>query len=93
MAQNPFDDQTLTLAFPTVTISSMPAASGGRAAKLGDDEQARVEAIQNSGPWGLAAGLAYDDIIDPRELRNAFLAALGLCEARLEGAAPSPDGT
>ena len=82
MAQNPFDDQTLTLAFPTVTLSSMPAGSGGRSAKLADDEQSRVEAVQSSGPWGLAAGLGYDDVIDPRELRNAFLAALELCEAR-----------
>jgi acetyl-CoA carboxylase carboxyltransferase component len=82
MAQNPFDRQTLTLAFPGVTMGSMPAASGGRSAKLERDEQARVEASQQSGPWGMAAGMAYDDVIDPRELRNALLSGLELCEAR-----------
>jgi acetyl-CoA carboxylase carboxyltransferase component len=83
MAQNPFDAQTLTLAFPGVTISSMPAASGGRAARLDAEAQARVEAAQQAGPWGMAAGMTYDDVIDPRELRNALLAGLELCEARL----------
>ena len=49
MAQNPFDAQTLTLAFPGVTMSSMPAASGGRSAKLDAAEQAQVEAAE-AGP-------------------------------------------
>ncbi|MGH0031459.1 MAG: acyl-CoA carboxylase subunit beta [Myxococcota bacterium] len=82
MAQNPFDDQTLSLAFPGVTMDAMPAESGGRSAGLDDDTQARVEAKQRSGPWQMAAGLTFDDVIDPRELRNALIAGLGLLEAR-----------
>jgi acetyl-CoA carboxylase carboxyltransferase component len=82
MAQNPFDEQTLTLCFPGLTMSSMPAASGGRAANLAEDEQARIEHIQKSGPWAMAAGMAYDDVIDPREMRNALLAGLDLVENR-----------
>ncbi len=82
MAQNPFDHQTLSFAFPGVTMDAMPAQSGGRSAKLDDATQARVEAKQRSGPWGMAAGLAYDDVIDPRELRNALLAGLELLETR-----------
>jgi len=82
MAQNPFDAQTLTLAFPGVTMSSMPAASGGRASGLDGDAQAEVERIQQSGPWGMAAGMTYDDVIDPRELRNALIRGLELAEAR-----------
>lgn len=81
MAQNPFDAQTLTLCFPGLTMSSMPAASGGAAAKLDDDEQARIERIQQSGPWGMAAGMTYDDVIDPRELRDALLAGLSLADS------------
>ncbi len=81
MAQNPFDAQTLTLCFPGLTMSSMPAASGGAAAKLDDDEQARIERIQQSGPWGMAAGMTYDDVIDPRELRDALLAGLALADS------------
>jgi acetyl-CoA carboxylase carboxyltransferase component len=85
MAQNPFDAQTITLAFPGVTMSSMPAGSGGRAANLDDDAQAKVERIQQSGPWGMAAGMTYDDVIDPRELRNALIRGLELAGARSGG--------
>jgi acetyl-CoA carboxylase carboxyltransferase component len=83
MAQNPFDLQTLSLAFPGVTMDAMPADSGGRSSRLDEETQARVERHQQSGPWGMAAGLAYDDVIDPRELRNALIAGLGLIEGRM----------
>jgi len=83
MAQNPFDEQTLTLAFPNLTMSSMPAASGGRASGLGEKDQAEVERIQAGGPWGMAAAMAYDDVIDPRELRNALIRGRSLAEGRL----------
>ena len=83
MAHNAFDEQTLVLSFPTVTMSSMPAASGGAAAKLDADQQARVNASQAAGPWGMAAGMAYDDVIDPRELRNAILDGLNIARDRL----------
>jgi acetyl-CoA carboxylase carboxyltransferase component len=82
MAQNPFDAQTITLAFPGVTMSSMPAGSGGQAAGLDADAQAEVERVQQSGPWDMAAGMTYDDVIDPRELRNALIQGLDLAEAR-----------
>ena len=55
MAQNPFDKQTLSSRFPGVTLGAMPAASGGRSAKLDDATQARVEARQAAGPWRMAA--------------------------------------
>ncbi len=82
MAQNPFDKQTLSFAVPGVTMDAMPAASGGRSARLDDDTQARVEERQRAGPWGMAAGLTYDDVIDPRELRNALIAGLDLLAGR-----------
>ncbi|MEZ4330590.1 MAG: carboxyl transferase domain-containing protein [Myxococcota bacterium] len=76
MAQNPFDKQTLTLSFPGVTMGAMPASSGGRAAKLDADAQAKAEAAQASGPYKMAHHLVYDDIIDPVELRNRILEGL-----------------
>jgi methylmalonyl-CoA decarboxylase subunit alpha len=82
MGQNPFDHQTLSFAFPGVTMDAMPADSGGRSAKLDQETQAKVEARQRSGPWGMAAGMTYDDVIDPRELRNALLHGLDLLETR-----------
>ena len=82
MAQNPFDQQTLSFTFPSVTLSSMPAASGGAAARLDARQQQEVEDAQRAGPWAMAAGMGYDDVIDPRELRNALLAGLVLAEGR-----------
>ncbi len=82
MAANPFDGQTLMLAFPAVTMGAMPAAPGAESAKLDAETRQRVEEDQAAGPWRAAAGMGYDDIIDPRELRNAILAGLALASSR-----------
>jgi acetyl-CoA carboxylase carboxyltransferase component len=92
MGQNPFDRQTLSLAFPGVTMDAMPAASGGRSARLDEGTQARVEARQRSGPWRMAAGMTYDEVIDPRELRNALIAGLELAAGRVAAGSPPPGG-
>jgi methylmalonyl-CoA decarboxylase subunit alpha len=68
MAMNPFDHQTLTLAFPGVTLAAMPAEGG----------------LSEGGPWRTAHSMGYDDVIDPRDLRNALLAGLRLTGARLD---------
>jgi acetyl-CoA carboxylase carboxyltransferase component len=82
MAMNPYDDQTILYAFPGVTLGAMPAESGGRSAKLDDATQAEVTATQTGGPWPQAHGMGYDDVIDPRDLRDALLRALMLLEHR-----------
>jgi acetyl-CoA carboxylase carboxyltransferase component len=92
MGMNPYDGQTLSFAFPGVTLGAMPAASGGAAAKLDDATQASVSAEQGGGPWPQAHGMGYDDIIDPRDLRNALLRSLPLLEAR-RAATHSPGPT
>ena len=81
MAMNPFDGQTVTLAFPSVTLGALPAAS---AASSVDDpgERARLAAEQSQASVRAAARLSYDEVIDPRELRNALLAGLALAEGR-----------
>ena len=76
MAHNPFDKQTLCLSLPGVTMGSMPAASGGKSAKLDAEAQAAAELEQTSGPYRMAEHLIYDDIIDPIELRNRVLDGL-----------------
>jgi len=82
MAQNPFDNQTITYALPSVNMAAMPAESGGRSAKLDEETQAEVEAAQRSGPWKMANRMSCDEVIDPRELRNALLDGLILVEGR-----------
>ena len=78
MAMNPFDAQTISLAFPGMTLGAMPAASGGASARLDAQTQAEVDAAQAAGPYGMASSLAFDEVIDPRELRNALISALAL---------------
>ncbi len=89
MGQNPFDNQTLTFSLPSVNMAAMPADSGGRSAKLDEATQAEVESAQRAGPYRLANRLGSDEVIDPRELRNALLSAVELCVARRGGAQPS----
>jgi len=78
----PHDRQTLTLALPSANIASMPAQSGGRTANLDDETRAKIEQAQRGGPYGLADRLGIDEVVDPRELRNALIAGLDLAATR-----------
>jgi acetyl-CoA carboxylase carboxyltransferase component len=89
MAMNPFDRQTISLAFPAVTMGAMPAASGAQSAKLDDATRARIEAEQAGGSFRIADRMGFDDVIDPRDLRNALLKGLALAEGR-RAVAPEP---
>lgn len=84
MAMNPFDGQTVTLAFPSITLGALPAASVASAIE-DPEERVRVAAEQARASVTAAARLSYDDVIDPRELRNALLAGLDLAEGREAG--------
>jgi methylmalonyl-CoA decarboxylase subunit alpha len=81
MAMNPFDGQTLTLAFPSITLGALPASS--EASAIADpEERARLAAEQARAAVTAGSRLTYDDVIDPRELRNALIAGLNLAEGR-----------
>jgi acetyl-CoA carboxylase carboxyltransferase component len=82
MAQNPFDNQTITYALPAVNMAAMPADSGGRSANLDEAAQAEAEAAQRAGPWKMANRMSCDEVIDPRQFRNALLDGLMLLESR-----------
>ena len=89
MAMNPFDGQTLNLAFPGVSLGAMPARGGGAAAKADEEVQADLDAHESGGPYSAADSMAFDEVIDPRELRNALLRGLDLSRGR-EGEAHDP---
>jgi methylmalonyl-CoA decarboxylase subunit alpha len=91
MAMNPFDGQTITLAFPSITLGALPASSEGSAV-ADPEERARLAAEQARASVTAGSRLSYDAIIDPRELRNALLAGLALSEGR-QTAGRSPRGT
>ncbi|MSO79883.1 MAG: acetyl-CoA carboxylase carboxyltransferase subunit, partial [Acidimicrobiia bacterium] len=82
MAMNPFDDQTVTLAFPGARLGAMPAEGGGQAAGLEPDMQALLEHAELGGAYSSADTMGYDEVIEPAEMRNALLAALRLTESR-----------
>jgi acetyl-CoA carboxylase carboxyltransferase component len=91
MAMNPFDGQTITLAFPSITLGALPAASDASAVS-DPEERERIAVEQANSSVRASSRLAYDAVIDPRELRNALLAGLSLAEGRL-GASRSPRTT
>ncbi len=78
MAQNPFDNQTLTFCLPSVNMAAMPAESGGKASGFDTETQTAVEEQQRAGPYRMANRLGTDDVILPQELRNAILWGLEL---------------
>lgn len=89
MAMNPFDSQTLSVAFPGISLGGLPASGGAEAAGMDAETSQRMREAQSSGAWSAGDTLAYDEIIDPRELRNALLAGLRTALAR-RAQAPSP---
>ena len=93
MGMNPFDQQTLTLALPGATLGAMPARGGGAAAHADAGEQAELDAAESGGPYSIADHMGFDEIIDPRDLRNALLDGLKLAAARSSiGYGPRPGG-
>ena len=93
MAMNPFDAQTTTLAFPGVRLGAMPAESGADAVGIEPDVRALMGQAELGGAYSSADRLSYDDVIDPRELRNELLRALALTgPRRATPPAPRPTG-
>ncbi len=82
MGMNPFDGQTVTLALPGTRLGAMPADSGADAAKLEGDARMVLANAEIGGAYSAADTMSYDDVIDPRELRNRLLAALRLSATR-----------
>ena len=82
MGMNPFDQQTLTLAFPGITLGGIPALGGGIATGVDADMAEKLKAAEESGAWSTGDTMAYDEIIDPRELRNRLIKGLSISRER-----------
>ena len=87
MAMNPYDEQTITLGFPGATLGAMGAAGAGNAVSADDETRAGLLQAENESSYRSAGGLSFDDLIDPRELRNCVLAALAVSAQRRKGIA------
>ena len=82
MAMNPHDSQTLSFAFPAATVGAMGAAGAGRA--VGANEQAGqdLRRAEEESAYRSASVLSFDEVIDPRDTRNAILSALEVSTRR-----------
>ena len=76
MALIGFDGQVATFAFPGATLGAMGAGAAGRAMKADDDVLSALRDTELQASYRSAAGLGFDELLDPRETRNALLDAL-----------------
>ena len=71
-----FDNQSAVFALPGATMGAMGAAAMSRSRGSDVDE---AELLQQDGARGvvpLGAGFGFDELIDPREIRNVLLHSL-----------------
>ncbi|NRB39272.1 MAG: carboxyl transferase [Pseudomonadales bacterium] len=76
MGMNPFDNQTATYALPGISLGGMPVSGGAEAANLDQETARKLQEAEQSGAWVAGDALAYDEIIDPRDLRSKLEQAI-----------------
>jgi acetyl-CoA carboxylase carboxyltransferase component len=76
-----FDEQVATFAYPGATMGAMSAAALSRASNAAEDLSAKLRDAELEASYRSAEHLGFDELIDPRETRDALLAGLqrGLC--------------
>lgn len=71
-----FDHQVATFAYPGATMGAMSAAALSRASHAGEDLSIALRDAELQASYQSAERLGFDELIDPRESRDALLAAL-----------------
>jgi acetyl-CoA carboxylase carboxyltransferase component len=71
-----FDHQSATFAYPGATMGAMSAAALSRASHAGEDLSAKLRDAELQASFRSAEGMGFDELIDPRETRDALLASL-----------------
>lgn len=71
-----FDSQAATFAYPGATMGAMSAAALGRATHAGEDVTAKLREAELQASYRSAEHMGFDELIDPRETRDALLASL-----------------
>lgn len=71
-----FDQQAATFAYPGATMGAMSAAALSRASHAGEDLSAKLRNAELQASYRSAEHMGFDELIDPRETRDALLAAL-----------------
>ena len=76
MGMIPFDGQSGVFAFPGATMGAMGAAAMSRAKGSDADEAAMLRSLEVEASFRSAQTLGFDELIDPREVRNILLHSL-----------------
>jgi acetyl-CoA carboxylase carboxyltransferase component len=71
-----FDQQSATFAYPGATMGAMSAAALSRASHAGEDLSAKLRDAELQASYRSAEQMGFDELIDPRETRDALLASL-----------------
>jgi acetyl-CoA carboxylase carboxyltransferase component len=71
-----FDDQVATYAYPGATMGAMSAAALSRATHAEDDLSTKLRDAELEASYRSAEHLGFDELIDPRETRDALLGGL-----------------
>jgi acetyl-CoA carboxylase carboxyltransferase component len=71
-----FDDQVATFAYPGATMGAMSAAALSKASHADEDFEAKLRKAELQASFRSAQHLGFDELIDPRETRDALLGAL-----------------
>lgn len=70
-----FDHQVATFAYPGATMGAMSAAALSRASHAGEDLSAKLRNAELEASYRSAEHMGSDELIDPRETRDALLAS------------------
>jgi len=89
MGMIPFDGQSGVFAFPGATMGAMGAAAMSRSRGSDSDEAAMLHTREVEASYRSAQTFGFDELIDPRELRNVLLHSLERALHRRQ-AAPEP---
>jgi acetyl-CoA carboxylase carboxyltransferase component len=76
MGMIPFDGQSGVFAFPGATMGAMGASAMTRAKRADADEAALLRDMELEASYRSASTLGFDELIDPREIRNILLHSL-----------------
>jgi len=76
MAMIGFDRQVATFAYPGATLGAMGSTAAANAMKADEELAAGLLDRELLASFRSAEGLGFDELIDPRETRNAVLGAL-----------------
>ena len=71
-----FDHQVATFAYPGATMGAMSAAALSRASHAGEDLSVKLRDAELQASYRSAEHMGFDELIDPRETRDALLASL-----------------